>query len=57
MEAIAIYLQFVKDKQGNRENMQKVIDYNADDCEATLLIKDWLEKELKVSVPKDSRFT
>ena len=47
MESIAIYLQYVKDKQENKEKMQKVIDYNTDDCEATLLIKDWLEKELK----------
>jgi uncharacterized protein len=47
MESIAIYLQYVKDRQTNKEKMQKVIDYNNDDCEATLLIKDWLEKELK----------
>ena len=46
-EAIAIYLQYVKDKEANKDKMQKVIDYNNDDCEATLLIKDWLEKELK----------
>jgi uncharacterized protein len=47
MESIAIYLQYVKDKHDNKEKMQKVIDYNTDDCEATLLIKDWLEKGLK----------
>jgi uncharacterized protein len=46
-EAIAIYLEYVKDKEANKDKMQKVIDYNNDDCEATLLIKDWLEKELK----------
>ena len=50
MESIAIYLQYVKDRQANKEKMQKVIDYNTDDCEATLLIKDWLEKELNVSL-------
>jgi predicted RecB family nuclease len=47
MESTAIYLQYVKDKKGCKDKMQKVIDYNTDDCEATLLIKDWLEKELK----------
>ncbi len=48
MESIAIYLQYVKDRKTNKEKIQKVIDYNNDDCEATLLIKDWLEKEIKV---------
>jgi predicted RecB family nuclease len=47
-ESVAIYLQYIKDKIGNKEKMQKVIDYNTDDCEATLLIKDWLEKELNM---------
>ena len=50
LESIAIYLQYVEDKKTNKERMQKVIDYNTDDCEATLLIKDWLEKEVKKQV-------
>lgn len=45
-ESIAIYLQYVQDKTANKENMQRVIDYNEDDCQATLLIKDWLKHEL-----------
>jgi predicted RecB family nuclease len=49
MESIAIYFQYVKDKQANKDKMQKVIDYNNDDCEATLLIKDWLKKEKKAA--------
>lgn len=52
MESIAIYLQYVKDRQTNEDKMQRVIDYNYDDCEATLLIKDWLEKELNVGLTK-----
>lgn len=47
LESIAIYLDYVQDKNKNKERMQKVIDYNTDDCEATLLIKDWLEEEIK----------
>jgi predicted RecB family nuclease len=45
MESIAMYLQYVNDPNKNKEKLEKVIDYNKDDCRATLLIKDWLKNE------------
>jgi uncharacterized protein len=45
MESIAMYFQYIQDPTKNKEKLEKVIDYNQDDCTATMLIKDWLEKE------------
>lgn len=42
-ESIAFYLQYIKDPKKNKNKLQKVIDYNEDDCRATMLVKDWLE--------------
>ena len=43
-ESIAMYFDYVKDPVGNKENLQKIKDYNEDDCIATRVIKDWLAK-------------
>lgn len=32
--------------------IQKVIDYNEDDCRATMLVKDWLERNLSKTMEK-----
>ena len=45
MESIALYFQYVQNPAENKDKLEKVIDYNKDDCMATLLIKDWLEHE------------
>ncbi len=45
MESIALYLQYAEDPAGNKENIQKIMDYNEDDCRATMLVKDWLEEK------------
>jgi len=42
-ECIAFYLQYLDDPKKNKDKLQKVIDYNEDDCRATMLVKDWLE--------------
>ena len=42
MESIALYLKFLETK--DKKKLQKVIDYNEDDCIATMVIKDWLAK-------------
>ncbi len=47
MESIAMYFQYIQDPVGNRDKLEKVIDYNRDDCVATKLIKDWLQNESK----------
>jgi uncharacterized protein len=45
MESIALYFQYLQYPVANKDKLDKVIDYNKDDCTATLLIKDWLEHE------------
>lgn len=47
MESIAFYFQYVKDPENNKEKLKKVIDYNEDDCQATKVVKEWLEENLK----------
>ena len=41
-ESIAMYLDYVNNSEGNEIKLQKIIDYNEDDCIATRVIKDWL---------------
>jgi uncharacterized protein len=43
-ESITYYLRYIKDPENNKDKLQKIIDYNEDDCRATMLIKTWLEK-------------
>jgi predicted RecB family nuclease len=47
LESIALYFQYVQDPVTNKDKLKKVLDYNKDDCMATMLIKDWLERESK----------
>lgn len=42
LESIALYFQYVNDPKENKPKIRKVIDYNEDDCRATMLVKDWL---------------
>jgi len=51
LESIALYFQYVEAPDKNKDKMQKVIDYNEDDCRATMLIKDWLKR----SFSKDTK--
>jgi uncharacterized protein len=46
LESIALYFQWVEDSSENKDKIQKVIDYNEDDCRATKVVKDWMEKNL-----------
>jgi len=47
MESIAIYFNYIEDPEKHKDKIQKVIDYNEDDCNATMTIKDWLEENTK----------
>jgi uncharacterized protein len=47
LETIAMYQQYIENPKENKENLQKIIDYNQDDCMATMTIKDWLVANLK----------
>lgn len=45
-EAIVMYLKYAEEPDKNKDEFQKVIDYNEDDCRATMLIKDFLKKNM-----------
>lgn len=42
LESIAMYQKYIENPKENKEYLQKIIDYNQDDCMATMIIKDWL---------------
>jgi uncharacterized protein len=42
-ESIAMYLDYIADQSANKEKLRLILDYNEDDCNATRVIKDWLE--------------
>lgn len=42
MESIALYFDYVRDPKANAHALQKVLDYNEDDCIAMRVAKDWL---------------
>lgn len=44
LESIALYFQYLENPDKNKGKMQKVIDYNEDDCRATMLVKNWLNQ-------------
>jgi len=44
LESIALYFQYLENPDKNKDKMQKVIDYNEDDCRATMLVKNWLKQ-------------
>jgi len=46
LESIALYFQYTENPNDNKDKIQKVIDYNEDDCRATMIVKDWLVENL-----------
>lgn len=42
LESIAYYFEYLEDPTKNKAKLQKVIEYNEDDCKATMFMKDWL---------------
>lgn len=43
MNSIELYLQYVR--ESDEVSLNLILDYNKDDCEATMIIKDWLIKQ------------
>ena len=37
-----LFDEYLNDPRKNKQFLQMVLDYNKDDCEATMVIKDWL---------------
>ena len=52
LESIALYFQYVEDPDKNKDKIQKVVDYNEDDCRATMLVRDWLERSLSKDIER-----
>jgi len=46
LESIALFFEYVENPEQNKDKIQKIIDYNEDDCRATMLVRDWLEREV-----------
>jgi predicted RecB family nuclease len=44
LDAVAYYLNYQENPKAYRDKMQSVVDYNEDDCVATRVIRDWLER-------------
>jgi len=44
LESVAMYLEYAKDNEAHRDKLKLIIDYNEDDCRATIVVKDWLLK-------------
>ncbi len=44
-KSIYWYSEFLKDPIANRRYMDMIVKYNREDCEATMLVKDWLAGE------------
>jgi uncharacterized protein len=44
LESIALYFQYLKHPRKNNYMLKKVLEYNEDDCRATMIVKDWLQK-------------
>ena len=42
MESVALYYEFLE--TGDGKKLQLIIDYNEDDCRATSIIKEYLDK-------------
>ena len=48
LDAIAYYLKYQADPDRYRDKIKAVIDYNEDDCRATVAIKDWLAEQKNI---------
>lgn len=45
LDAIAYYLRYQEDSESFKDKMQAIVDYNEDDCIATMRVKDWLQEK------------
>ena len=45
LSSIVLYQEYVDDPEANHDKLEKVLDYNRDDCEATAVVKDWLVQQ------------
>lgn len=43
--SIAWYTDYQKDPENNKEFLEKILTYNEEDCEAMIIVKDWLNNK------------
>lgn len=48
-ESIALYFDYLRDPESNRTNLEKIINYNREDCEALRVVKDWIAANSRTS--------
>ena len=41
----SLYHEYVRNRNSKKQYLKRVLDYNKNDCEATMVIKDWLLKQ------------
>lgn len=44
LESVAMYLEYAQDNDAHKDKLKLILDYNEDDCRATMVVKDWLVK-------------
>jgi uncharacterized protein len=42
-ESVAMYLDYARDSKRHADNLHRILDYNEDDCYATLKVKEYLD--------------
>lgn len=42
LSSVNLYQRYVMDPKANRDMLDRVLDYNRDDCVATAVVKDWI---------------
>jgi uncharacterized protein len=47
MESIALYLEYTRDPVKHATDLQKILDYNEDDCRAMVAVRDWTKNPAK----------
>lgn len=48
-ECVALYFDYVRDPESNRTNLEKIVSYNREDCEALRAVKDWIAANSRTS--------
>jgi predicted RecB family nuclease len=43
-ECTALYFQYIENPDKNKDKLQKILDYNEDDCRALMKVKEWMQK-------------
>ena len=45
LTSVVLYLTYIKSGGKDGDSKQKILDYNEDDCKATMYVFDWLKSQ------------